>query len=152
MVTIKKRSLIFITLLVLASCFIYFRWHEGAPYDDKEYSPNKEFYFQRFKVFSLGEWIPGIRMPGQGGDALYSMNGYVRVYSSDDKFIGEIYARAMPIAEIFWLDNKLIVNTGAGAMDGGIIKLPKDAETLKNISALSEPRYGKRSSSSALLN
>ncbi|MBB5200209.1 hypothetical protein HNR39_002044 [Glaciimonas immobilis] len=78
MVKVKKRRLIFIIFLPLMIYLFYFKWREGIPYGKKRYSPNNEFYYQlyyqRYKVFSIDEWIPYVGFPGNSfGD--YDQHG-----------------------------------------------------------------------------
>ncbi|KAF3999752.1 hypothetical protein [Glaciimonas immobilis] len=128
MVKVKKRRLICIIILPLMVYLIYSKWHEGTPYGEKEYSPNNKFYFQLHKVFSIDEWIPFVPAP-QGSDGDYDRHGYVRAYTADGKFIGEVFANGIPRAHIFWSRDVLAVMDGVhNKYNDGRIQLPTTAE------------------------
>ncbi|KAF3997385.1 hypothetical protein [Glaciimonas immobilis] len=126
MVKVKKRWLLFITILPLMMYLIYSKWHEGTPYGKKIYSPNNEFYYQRYRVFTPEEWVP-FALPGSAGFS--DKDGYVRAYSADGKLIGEVFADGVPRAVVFWTDDVLAVMDGSRNNYGdGRIQLPSTAE------------------------
>ncbi|KAF3997386.1 hypothetical protein [Glaciimonas immobilis] len=125
MVKVKKRWLLFIIILPLMAYLLYFKWHEGTPYGEKEYSQNRKFYYQIHKVFSIDEWIPYVGVPGNTFN--YDKHGYVLAYTAEGKFIGETYAKGIPIATIFWTDDELVVMAGVSDTNDDNIKLPKSS-------------------------
>ncbi|MDY7546258.1 hypothetical protein QN379_08585 [Glaciimonas sp. Gout2] len=126
-IKIKIKWIFILIALPVLAYFTYKNWHEGTPYGEKQYSPNKEFYYQRYKVFTIEEWIPYVPMPGGGSDSLFYVDGYVRGYTANGDFIGEAYAHGMPMANIFWIYDFLVVMDGASNNDDdGRIKFPKD--------------------------
>ena len=129
MIKIRRKWLFILIALPVLAYFTYKNWHEGTPYGGKKYSPNKEFYYQRYKVFTIDEWIPYVPMPGGGSDSLFYVDGYVRVYTAAGDFVGEAYANGMPMAHVFWARNKLIVMDGENNAndDEGIIILPRSS-------------------------
>ena len=123
MIKIRRKWLFILITLPVIAYFSYTNWHEGTPYEEKQYSPNKEFYYQLYKVFSIDEWIPYASSPGGFSNG---ENGYVRAYTAAGDFMGETYAHGMPMAHVFWARNKLIVMDGeeSGKDGEGIIILP----------------------------
>ena len=124
MIKIRRKWLFILIALPVLAYFSYENWHEGTPYGEKQYSPNKEFYYQRYKIFSIEEWIPYASSPrGFSG----GINGYVRGYTADGDYIGEVFANGIPRAHIFWIDDLLVVMDGLQSKnDDGGIKFPKD--------------------------
>ena len=99
----------------------YLYLYYGVPYGGKVYSPNQAFYYQKYKLFSWANLIPTMATPGQGSDKLYYVTGYVRVYAANGMLVGETPASGVPMAEVHWADDAVVV------MDGhsdGIIALP----------------------------
>jgi hypothetical protein len=125
----KKIWLLLTAVIAATAYFAYSIWHQGAPYGEKEYSPNKAFYYQQYKVFSVAESIPRLSAPDRRSDALYAMRGYVRAYAADGTFIGESSVSGMPMAQLFWSRDKLVIMDGQTSDDlEGIIVLPDNAE------------------------
>ena len=126
MIKIRRKSLFILIALPVLAYFSYENWHEGTPYGEKQYSPNKEFYYQRYKVFTIDDLIPFMPLPGGGSDSLFYVDGYVRAYTAAGDFIGEAYAHGMPMATKSWWRNKLAVMDGeeSGKDGEGIIILP----------------------------
>ena len=126
-IKIKIKWIFILIALPVLAYFAYLNWHEGTPYGEKQYSPNKEFYYQQYKVFTIDDLIPFMPLPGGGSDGLHFIDGYVRGYTANGDFIGEAYAHGMPMANIFWIDDLLVVMDGLQSKnDDGGIKFPKD--------------------------
>ncbi|MGS0742050.1 hypothetical protein ACVBEF_09485 [Glaciimonas sp. GG7] len=123
MLKMKKRWLIFIIILSLMFYLIYYKWHEGTPYGEKKYSPNKEFYFQRYQVWTIDESTPIFLF-----FRYYHAHGYIRAYTAEGKFIGEVFTTRLGEAYVFWMDAYLNVMDGVNHDDEkGSIRLPKRA-------------------------
>ncbi len=126
----RKKVWLFLTAIIAATAYLaYSIWHRGSPYGEKEYSPNKAFYYQQYKVLSVAESIPRLSAPGQAADARYAMQGYVRAYTADGTFVGESGVNGMPMAQLFWSRDRLVIMDGQTSEDReGIIILPDNSE------------------------
>ncbi|QEI09019.1 hypothetical protein FXN63_26610 [Pigmentiphaga aceris] len=121
----RKLRRALIVLVVLAMLWpAYSLFYAGVPYRERNYSPNGQFYAQKFRLYSWDSWIPRMGMPGGGSDYLYYIDGYVRVYTAAGKLLGEIKMGAVPIADIHWAGDALVV-MGDG---DGMVNLPGPSE------------------------
>lgn len=106
--------------------YVYFNLH-GCPYEARKYSPNKIFYYQRFRSYGLVDLLPRMATPGNGSDWMYDADGYVRVYRVDgDQWVAGIFVHGVPLASADWLDNGLLVydGDGSGRVDNELLELP----------------------------
>lgn len=105
----KKRTSI---LGSLAAVFLayqaYYGFYYGKEYEEKRYSPNHAFYYQKYRLFSLRALIPEMGTPGNGDGSRYSIGGYLRVFKADGTLQGESYDRCISVMEITWADDAVI--------------------------------------------
>lgn len=122
----KRIRLVCFAVAVTALAYpSYLYLYYGVPHGARVYSPNQAFYYQKYKLFSWMNLIPTMSTPGQGSDKLYYVNGYVRVYSANGMQVGETPASGVPVAEVHWAGDAVVVMDGH---DGGIIELPGKSE------------------------
>ena len=117
----RIRIIFFAAVAAVLAYPSYLYLYYGVPYGGKVYSPNQAFYYQKYKLFSWANLIPTMATPGQGSDKLYYVNGYVRVYTAAGKQIGQASARGVPLAEVFWAGDALVVMDGSADEDGPIM-------------------------------
>ncbi|MEC5164095.1 MULTISPECIES: hypothetical protein [unclassified Janthinobacterium] len=129
MVKRKKFWLLLTAVSAATSYMAYSVWHRGSPYGEKKYSPNKAFYYQQYKVMNVEESLLRLSASGQDADARHATRGYVRAYTADGGFVGESSVAGMPMAQLFWSRDKLVIMDGQTSEDPeGIIVLPDNAE------------------------
>ena len=116
----KLRRLIVLALVLALAWPAYRMFYAGVPYRDREYSPNGQFYVQKYRLYRWDSWIPRMGMPGGGSDYLYDIDGYIRVYTAAGKFLGEIEMGSVPIAELHWAGDALVAMGGGD----GVVQLP----------------------------
>ena len=116
----KRRLAIALLLLLVLAWPAYRMFYAGVPYGERDLSPNGKFYAQKFRLYRWDSWIPRMGMPGGGSDYLYGVDGYVRVYAADGHLLGEIEMGGVPVAEIHWAGDALVV-MGDG---DGMVTLP----------------------------
>ncbi|MBB1631728.1 hypothetical protein [Cupriavidus sp. UME77] len=118
----KKKSLLVAAAAIAILAYpAYLYCYYGVAYGGKAYSPNGAFYYQKYKLASWRSWVPTMAFPGQGSDKLYYVNGYVRVYTADGRQIGQASASGVPLAEVFWAGDALVVMDGSSDQDGPIM-------------------------------
>jgi hypothetical protein len=117
--TRRRLALVLLMLLVLA----WGAWRlfvVGVPFEDRNYSPNGQFYAQKFRVYRWDSWVPRMSMPGGGSDYLYYIDGYVQIHTAAGVLLGEIPMDGIPMTEIMWAGNAVVV-MGDG---DGMLPLP----------------------------
>jgi hypothetical protein len=98
----RRLSIVMVAVILVAVAAYY--WHRGILYQDRFYSPNGRFYIQkystggRFRVASVG-----------GGSDM--IDGYIRIYSSDDRLIHEHFQTFIRDIEPDW-DERQVFFTG----------------------------------------
>ncbi|EHP43854.1 hypothetical protein OR16_07219 [Cupriavidus basilensis OR16] len=110
----KNRSLLMAALAAVILAYpAYLYCYYGVAYGSKQYSPNGAFYYQKYKLASWRNWVPTMAFPGQGSDKLYYVNGYVRVYTAAGEQIGQARASGVPVAEVHWAGDAVVVMDGS---------------------------------------
>ena len=64
----------------------YFWWKRGTPYETPYWSPNNEYYVQKYTNFTFSSLIPST--PGHGSD---SLDGYVRLFDKNGNMLDEVF-------------------------------------------------------------
>ncbi|NBF04913.1 hypothetical protein GV819_21745 [Pseudomonas sp. Fl5BN2] len=80
----------------------YAWFYYGTPYEERNYSPNQAFYYQKYRMFSWRAWIPTMTMPGDGDSSRYAIGGYLRVFNADGTLQGQSYDRCIAVVDVFW--------------------------------------------------
>jgi hypothetical protein len=62
----------------------FYLWKQGTPYQPPFWSPNKQYYVQKYSNFTPLRLLAA--MPGQGSDTI---DGYVRLYRRDGTLLHE---------------------------------------------------------------
>jgi len=123
----KKRTRIICAVAAVAAVFLayqaYYALYPGTEYQQKEYSPNQAFYYQKYRLYSWSNWIPGMGMPGDGDGSRYRIGGYLRVFRADGTLEGETYDGCVSVVEVFWGGDSVVA---FGCTDH-VIKLSGDA-------------------------
>lgn len=97
-------------------------WKRGTPYQAPFWSPNGDFYVQKYSNPTLS----GLRsaMPGQGSDAI---DGYIRLYDRNGKLLGERFEFFIRDIDPLWAGNKVYLR-GVPQMDAAPWILPHGAD------------------------
>lgn len=99
----QKILLLFCCLLFCAGAASYFVLKRGTSYSSPFWSPNGQYYIQRYQVLTISGFTPS--MPGSGSD---NIEGYVRLFDKNGNCLEEIFisylAREM---HIVWDENKV---------------------------------------------
>jgi hypothetical protein len=109
-------------LLCVTGAASFFFWKKGTPYQRPYWSPNSQYYIQKYSNLTPSRFIP--TMPGQGSDAI---NGYIRVYDKNGKLIHERFAEFIRDVEPIWAGNKVYL-LGVEEMDNDPWILPSTSE------------------------
>ena len=118
----QKVLLLTICLLVCIGTVSYFIWKPGTPFSSPYWSPNKQYYVQKYSNLSFSSFIPV--MPGQGSDLI---NGYIRVFDKDGKLLNERFVYVIRDVEPIWEGNKVYLK-GIADMEEVIWILPTSGE------------------------
>ena len=121
----KRYQKIFVFLAVLlfgVGTFCYFVWKKGTPYQTAFWSPNNQYYVQKYSNLTPSRFIPA--MPGQGSDTI---DGYVRLFDKNGKLIDEVFVTFIRDVEPVWVGNKVYL-TGVAEMDDNPWILPASSE------------------------
>lgn len=102
----QKTLLTFAFLLCLSGAAGFFFWKRGTPFRQPYWSPNGQYYVQRY-----ANWTPSSlyhAMPGQGSDAA---DGYIRLYDKSGKLIKERFATSIEyFNEPLWVGNQVYIS------------------------------------------
>ena len=118
----QKILLSTVILLMAFGIGLYFLWKQGTPYFTPTWSPNNQYYVQKYRNVTFSDFFPA--MPGQGSD---KANGYIRLYDKDGNMLGERFVYFFRDVEPFWVDNKVYLS-GVAEMDNDLWILPTSAE------------------------
>ena len=123
MSSLKRRriALVFVALLIAVSAAGVVFWSRGTPYQDPYWSPNREYYVQKYSNFT---WRRLINTAGAGSDAV---DGYIRVYDKNGNLLHERYESFIRDIEPLWSGNKVYL-VGVAAMDSNPWVLPTSAQ------------------------
>ena len=92
----------FLLFLIAGAGFFY--WRKGTPYREPYWSPNNQFYVQRYSNWTPSSLYPA--MPGQSGAA----DGYVRLHDKNGKLIREEFVNGIEyLNEPYWKGNKVYI-------------------------------------------
>ena len=108
-----------VCLMLLAGFLV---WKQGTPYQQPYWSPNHEYYVQKYSNFMPAQLIPG--MPGHGSDAI---GGYIRLYDKNGRLLHERLESFIRDIEPQWAGNKVYLK-GIPEMDNHPWVLPTSAE------------------------
>ncbi|WMN20294.1 MULTISPECIES: hypothetical protein [Pseudomonas] len=95
-------------------------FYYGTPYQDRYYSDDRAFYYQKYRLFSWRARIATMTMPGDGDSSRYSTGGYLRVFKADGSLVGESYDPCIAVVEVSWGSEHVV---GFGC-DDHLIALP----------------------------
>ena len=118
----RKLLLTFVLLLFVIGAASFFFWKKGTPYQQPYWSPNGQYYVQKYSNVTLSRFVS--TMPGQGSDTI---NGYIRLYDKNGKLIHERFAVFIRDVEPMWAGNKVYL-MGVEAMDDDPWILPTSSE------------------------
>lgn len=118
----QKILLVTVCFLVCVGTFSFFLWKKGRPYSSPFWSPNRQYYVQKYSNMTLSKFIPA--MPGQGSDMI---DGYVRIFDKDGNLISERFVYFIRDVEPVWSGNKVYL-MGVAEMDSDPWILPTSAE------------------------
>lgn len=118
----KKSLLIIWGILVVASTAGYFVWKQGTPYQPRYYSPNRQYYIQKYHNISFSGFM--VAMPGQGSDMI---DGYIRLYDQNDHMLYERFETFIRDIEPVWAGEKVFL-MGVADMDNDPWILPHSSE------------------------
>ena len=107
---VKVAKILFL-LLVVVGAGGYLWWRQGTPYQDRIYSPNRQYYIQKYSNLTLSRFI-GV-MPGQGSDTI---DGYIRLYAADGTLIHERFETFIRDIRPVW-DGRNVYLLGVAEMD-----------------------------------
>src|SRR5690242_18072198 len=118
----QKILLLTICLLVCAVTISYFVWKPGTLYQSPFWSPNKQYYVQKYSNLTFSKFIPVA--PGQGSDMI---DGYVRLFDKDGRLLNERFVFFIRDVEPVWSGQKVYLN-GVAEMDNDPWILPTSSE------------------------
>ena len=118
----RKLLLTLVLLLCVIATASFFFWKKGTPYQQPYWSPNGQYYVQKYSNLTLSRFVS--TMPGQGSDTI---NGYIRLYDKNGKLIHERFAVFIRDVEPIWAGNKVYL-MGVEAMDDDPWILPTSSE------------------------
>lgn len=117
-----RRFVAVAALLCIAVIAGFFYWKQGTPYQQPFWSPNREYYVQKYSNFMPSRLVPG--MPGHGSDAI---GGYIRLYDKNGKLLHERLQEFTRDIEPQWAGNKVYLK-GIADMDSNPWMLPGNSE------------------------
>ena len=117
-----RRPIAGVALLACSLGFLalFMRWKQGTPWGEREWSPDRRFYVQRYANGSVSSYLP--RPPGDG--PLH--DGYVRLFTREGRLLREAYYRDNRYVLPAWSGDTLWLETGSGT--DGPWPLPAHAE------------------------
>ena len=118
----RKLLLTFVLLSCVIGTASFFFWKKGTPYQQPYWSPNGQYYVQKYSNLTLSRFVS--TMPGQGSDTI---NGYIRLYDKNGKLIHERFAVFIRDVEPMWAGNKVYL-MGVEEMDDDPWILPTSSE------------------------
>ena len=118
----RKLVLTFVLLLFVIGAASFFFWKKGTPYQQPYWSPNGQYYVQKYSNVTLSRFVS--TMPGQGSDTI---NGYIRLYDKHGKLIHERFAVFIRDVRPLWAGNKVYL-MGVEEMDNDPWILPTTSE------------------------
>ncbi|MEB3212845.1 MAG: hypothetical protein VKL39_15940 [Leptolyngbyaceae bacterium] len=107
-------------LVVISSLGVlgFQHWKKGSPFQEPIWSPNGEYYLQRYDNLTLDRLIPAF--PGGGGSD--RVNGYVRLFKKDGTLVQESFVYFNREIQWAWLDDEVhIWPPGFGSQPESII-------------------------------
>jgi hypothetical protein len=118
----RKLLLTFVLLLFVIGAASFFFWKKGTPYQQPFWSPNGQYYVQKYSNITFSRFVS--TMPGQGSDAT---DGYIRLYDKNGKLIHQRFAYFIRDVKPIWAGNKVYL-MGVEEMDNDPWILPATAE------------------------
>ncbi len=118
----KKRLAAAAVLLGVAAVAGFLIWKRGTPYQQPYWSPNRQYYVQKYSNFTPSRLVGA--MPGQGSDAV---SGYIRLYDRNGRLLHERFQSFIRDIEPAWAGNKVYLK-GVPEMDSNPWVLPGSAE------------------------
>jgi hypothetical protein len=111
-----------VCLLCVTGAASFFFWKKGTPYQPPYWSPNGQYYVQKYSNLTLSRFVS--TMPGQGSDAI---DGYIRLYDKNGELIHERFADFIRDVKPIWAENKVYL-MGVEEMDNDPWILPTTSE------------------------
>lgn len=116
----RRIAALALLVCVLSSVALFRLWKRGTPWGEREWSPNGEYYIQRF-----ANWTPAAYFPRPPGDGP-SYDGYVRLYTRRGRLLYESYQPHNRYVEAGWSGREAYLLLGLGMV--GPWRLPSPAE------------------------
>jgi hypothetical protein len=98
----RKLLLTFAIVLFGFGAASFFFWKKGTPYQQPYWSPNGQYYVQKYSNLTLSRFVS--TMPGQGSDAI---DGYIRLFDKNGKLLHERFAYFIRDVRPIWAGNKV---------------------------------------------
>ncbi len=117
----KRKFVIIAALVLVAGVLGFFWWKRGTPYQERCWSPNGQYYVQKYSNVSPSGLIGS---PGHGSDAI---DGYIRLYDKNGKLLHERFQTFIRDIKPAWAGNKVYL-IGVAEMDTNPWILPGASE------------------------
>jgi len=117
-----KKLLAAAGLLVLIGVLGFLYWKRGTPYQGRYWSPNRQYYVQKYSNATLSRFF--MHGPGQGSDAI---DGYIRLYDKNGRLIHETFQSFIRDTEPVWAGKEVYL-MGVAEMDNHPWLLPTSSE------------------------
>lgn len=99
------------TVVIAIVAPLIYLWRIGIPYQSKNYNPTRKYYVQKYQTLSVNTFTAS--MPGSGSDKI---DGYLRLFTSEGKFLEERYRVFIRDVEPIWSvdGRKVYISGGSG--------------------------------------
>jgi hypothetical protein len=101
---LTKLSLILLVVFGVLCLPGFWLWKQGTPYQQPFWSPNGQYYVQKYSNLTFSKLMPV--MPGQGSDTI---DGYIRLYRKDGTLLHERFAPFIRDVEPVWAGEKVFL-------------------------------------------
>jgi hypothetical protein len=100
----------------------FWSWKKGTPYQAPYWSPNRQYYIQKYSNHTLsGIWASA---PGHGSDGI---DGYIRLYDRNRRLVHERFEFFIRDIDPVWAGNEVYLR-GVAQMDRDPWILPSSSE------------------------
>ena len=113
---IPRSTIVVVLVVAVGIGSIAVLWKRGTPYQEPFWSPNRQYYVQKY-----ANWTPVlVQGSRRGSDAI---DGYIRLYDRNGELIAERFATFVRDVEPLWVGDKVYLK-GVAAMDADPWLLP----------------------------